>query len=382
MVIGVICEYNPLHLGHQKQLRMIRAAHGDDCAIVCLMSGNFVQRGAPAIMDKSVRARAAIECGADLVLELPVTTSLSSAEGFAAAGVSILSPFCHQLCFGAETADKAALTSTAKVLLTEDFSAALRLQMAKGLSFPAARQAALAAMGLNSELLLHPNNILAIEYCKAILSQASTMEPMPILRQGSYHADSPDPENPSATSLRTRMTGSGEWLPYVPKAAAVCYEGAALHTLSAGERAILGRLRTMSEDEFETLPYGSEGLWRKLMHACRQESSLENILAVTKSRRYTRTRLDRMVMCAFLGLSEADLQTPAPYVRALAFNRRGRELLKAARKTGSFPNAGENQLHPYQALENRCSDLYGLFAIDTPEPPGQEAQRRVYYPDT
>ena len=101
---GIICEYNPLHLGHQKQLRAVRAAYPDG-GIVCLMSGNYVQRGAPAILDKSLRAKAAIECGADLVLELPVTASLSSAEGFAREGVRILGGFCDRLCFGAETAD-------------------------------------------------------------------------------------------------------------------------------------------------------------------------------------------------------------------------------------------------------------------------------------
>ena len=103
--IGIICEYNPLHLGHQKQILKIREEFGEDAVIVCAMSGNYVQRGMPAIMDKSVRARAAISCGADLVLELPVTTALSSAEGFAAGGVRLLAPLCDCLCFGAETAD-------------------------------------------------------------------------------------------------------------------------------------------------------------------------------------------------------------------------------------------------------------------------------------
>ncbi len=378
-IVGIICEYNPLHLGHKKQLDAIRTLQGDDQGIVCLMSGNFVQRGAPAIIDKSVRARAAIECGADLVLELPVTAALSSAEGFASGGVSILSGFCDSLCFGAETANKASLLATAEALLSPAFPAALRERLDKGLSFPAARQAALEAMGLDAEILSRPNDILAVEYCKAILRQSSKMEPMPILRRGGYHDDMPDPEDPSATSLRSLMTGDGDWRPYVPKEAAVCYEGAAVHTLSAGERAILGRLRTMSDEEFEALPYGSEGLWRKLMHECREKSSLEEILAATKSKRYTRTRLDRMVMCAFLGLTEADLLSPAPYVRVLAFNDKGREILKNARQTGHFPNAGKVQDSPYQAIEERCGRLYGLFAEKQTEPPDTEANRRISY---
>ena len=104
-ITGIICEYNPLHTGHRKQIDTVRAVQGADSGIVCLMSGNFVQRGMPAIVDKALRAQAAVLCGADLVLELPVTASLSSAEGFAAGGVRILSPFCSHLCFGAETAD-------------------------------------------------------------------------------------------------------------------------------------------------------------------------------------------------------------------------------------------------------------------------------------
>ena len=145
-VTGIICEYNPFHLGHQKQIDYIKAAKPDG-GIVCLMSGNYVQRGAPAILDKSLRAQAAVECGADLVLELPVTASLSSAEGFAQEGVRILGCFCNALCFGAETADKDTLLATAEALLSDRFPAALHRELDKGLSFPAARQAALEAMG-------------------------------------------------------------------------------------------------------------------------------------------------------------------------------------------------------------------------------------------
>ena len=134
----------------------------------------------------------------------------------------------------------------------------------------------------------------------------------------------------------------------------------------------------MTDAEFETLPYGSEGLWRKLMHAARQEATLEDILNATKSKRYTRTRLDRMVMCAFLGISKEILEAPVPYVRVLAFNDKGREILKKARQSGAFPNVGERQNHPYQLLEDRCGNLYGLFA-QQPENPGAEDIRRVYY---
>ena len=374
---GIICEYNPLHLGHKKQLDRLHAEFPED-GIVCLMSGNFVQRGKPAIFDKLVRARAAVLSGADLVLELPVTAVLSSAEGFASTGVQIITNLCHRLCFGAETADTQLLMQTAQALLSESFSCALRQHLDQGLSFPAARQSALSDLGIDGRLLETPNNILAVEYCKAILRQNSSMAPFPITRQGSYHDAQADRENPSATAVRALMETGERWESFVPDGCNELFRNADIHTLQMGEKAMLARLRTMTDNEFEALPYGSEGLWRKLMKNARSCTSLEEILTVTKSKRYTRTRLDRMVMCAFLGLSEQDLAAPAPYVRVLALNDRGREILKAARHTGRFPNTGEKQDDPYQTIENRCAALYGLFAA-SPEPPDAESSARVQY---
>ena len=378
-IVGIICEYNPLHRGHTKQFEMIRSLLGADTAIVCLMSGNFVQRGAPAIIDKSLRAQAAVCCGADLVLELPVTYALSSAEGFAAGGVRILGNFCDYLCFGAESANQDALVQTASALLGDTFPPLLHRHLDCGKSFPAARQAALEDMGLDGTLLSSPNNILAVEYCKAMLSSRCAMKPLPIRRGGDYHAEAPDAENPSATAVRNLMTASSDWSFYVPEAARCIFENAPLHTMDAGERAILAKLRTMTDEEFEALPYGSEGLWRKFMHACRSEATLDGIITATKSKRYTRTRIDRMVMCAFLGICLQDFLSPVPYTRVLAFNDRGRSILKAARQTGTFLNAGEIDLTPYGTKERQIGDLYGLFCTSAPETPGTEARRRIYY---
>ena len=379
MRVGIICEYNPLHLGHKKQIDRIKAQFGNDTAIVCAMSGNFVQRGAPAIIDKSHRARAAVLSGADLVLELPVTTALSSAEGFAAGGVGILSQMCDCLCFGTETANASDLMSTARALLSEEFPPLLRRELDSGKSFPAARQAALDAMGAETSVLSQPNDILAVEYCKAILSQHSPMEIFPIHRSGSYHAEVADVENPSATAVRNLMLFAHNWRACVPKEVRPIFESAPLHSISAGERAILAKLRTMPDADFEALPYGSEGLWRKFMHACRRCATLEDILTATKSKRYTRTRLDRMTMCAFLGLTRETLEAEVPYTRVLAFNEKGREILKQAKKTGTYLNAGEPYDHPYWEIEKRTGALYGLFATDTSEPPQTEETRRIFY---
>lgn len=375
--VGIICEYNPLHLGHRKQLRLARELGAD--GIVCIMSGNFVQRGAPAIIDKSLRAAAAVDCGADLVLELPVTAALNSAEGFAREGVRLLGGFCDRLCFGAETANEGQLMTLAEALLNEDFPPALRLELEKGCSFPAARAAALVALGLDASPLSSPNNILAVEYCKAILSQGLRIKPMVIHREGDYHDLQADPENPSATFLRKLMLNGRDWAAYLPETAAKRFQGATLHTMAAGERAVLARLRTMTKEDFKALPFGSEGLWRKLMHESRRQARLEDIAEAVKSKRYTRTRIDRMILCGFLGLTQENMNAPAPYARVLAFNDRGRAIVKQARTTGLYPNIGQRTNDPFEVIEQRCDDLYGLFAQDQTEAAGICDKRRVYH---
>ena len=372
-IVGILCEYNPLHLGHARQISLIRNNSGEETAVVCLMSGNFVQRGYPAVFDKMLRARSALEAGADLVLELPVQYALSSAEGFAAGAVSILGTFCDEMSFGAEHPDAAALLSTAKSLLSPDFSRHLRTHLDAGLSFPAARAKALADMGADESLVSSPNDILAVEYCKSILAQDCAMRPAPIFRGGSYHDVTADPENPSATALRALIEQGDAFRPYVPTQ---LFEGAAVHTLKHGERAMLSKLRTMTDAEFEALPYGSEGLWRKLMRECRQQNSLEDILTAVKSKRYTRSRLDRMVMCAFLGLTAEELSSPAPYCRVLGFTQRGQQVLHTAKERTPIYNVGQRIDSPQWAIEQRCNDLYGLFA-QALEPAGMESKRRV-----
>ncbi len=373
-VIGILCEYNPFHLGHRRQFDVLRAQEGDSCGIVCLMSGDYVQRGHPGILEKSLRAAAAVACGADLVLEMPVTQSLSSAEGFAAGGVRILSPFCDGLSFGTESGNAASILTAAQALLREDFPENLKQCLSLGISFPAARQLALEKMGCDTTLLRQPNDILAVEYAKAILQQKSGLEILPIPRSGSYHALTPDAQSPAASALRLRMENGGNWLSYVPENARKILASGTIHSLSYGEKAILYRLRTMSDGEFEALPYGSEGLWRKLMRESRRCGSTEEILTAVKSKRYTRSRLERMLLCAVLGITQADISRPAPYARVLALNSRGGDILARARATGSFPNLGEKVEGPYAALEARCAAIYPLFAQN----PQKEPRPRVY----
>lgn len=379
-IAGIICEYNPFHLGHLRQFRLVKEHLGDDTRIVCVMSGNYVQRGMPAAWDKFARAKAALACGADVVLELPVTAALRSAEGFADAGVEILSKFgCTHLCFGAECGDAGALMELAGKVDTEPFRQALRDGLDQGLSYAAARQAALQD---ESGLLNTPNNILGLEYCRAVLRQNSCMIPVAVQRNGDYHAIEADAAEPSATAIRSLLP-DGPWQDYLPKESAAALAHAPVYDLMWGERALLARLRTMTETQWEASAHGSEGLWRKAMKACRECGTLEQIIEAVKSKRYPRTRIQRLLLCAYLGIDETNLRAPLPYVRILGFGQNGQSLLRMAknREELCLINPGQTPADKaYYALETTAADLFTLFSQPgTACPCGSEHSGRIIF---
>ena len=381
-VVGVICEYNPFHLGHEKQLRRIRERFGADTAVVCVMSGNYVQRGAPAIFDKRTRAAAAVEAGANLVIELPVTAALSSAEGFARGGVEALDRLgiVDALCFGCESGDTGSLVNTVNLLCKQEYSAALQTRLSCGESYPSARQHALEAFGGDGSLLSAPNNILAVEYCKALLERGSRIEPFAIRREGDYHAETPDPENPSASAVRALLEAGADWQSYVPDCTVNFYVNLLCHTMQAGERAMLARLRALTPEQWAQTAHGGEGLWSKAMKASWSAGSLEELLCAVKSKRYPRTRLQRLLLCAYLGIRQEDLGQPLPYLRVLAFDETGAALLRQAKKSGGIPivNAGSRPENTaYYELECRAARLYSLFA-EGAVPDEAEENARVY----
>jgi len=381
---GIICEFDPFHLGHASLLRRVRTQLGAETAIVCLMSGSYVQRGRPALYSKFVRARAAVDCGADLVLELPLTRAVASAEGFADGGVGIFDRLgvVDRLCFGSESGDLAALRTVAAALLCGEYDAVLRRLLDGGLSYAACRQAAARALaGTAADCLSTPNDNLGVEYCKALLRRGSAIRPLAFQRPGGFRGGLPDPENPSATALRERMLGGGDWTDCVPEAAAALFRAAPRHAVKFGERAVLARLRALPDEAFDALPYGAEGLSNRFRRACRERDSLDGVLSAVKSKRYALARLRRMALCAYLGLTRADLEREPPYVRVLAFNETGRVLLRETKRTGSLPlvNAGETPPDAgYYALERRAADLYTLFS-EGGAPCRTEEDGRVYY---
>ena len=382
-VVGILCEYNPFHRGHARQFSLIRSRFGADTAIVCLMSGSFTQRGKPAVFAPEVRAAAAVDCGASLVLELPVFCTLRSAEGYANAAVEIFEKLgiVDHMCFGAEHADREKLMQTAKSLCSGQYEKMLKKLLDTHVSYPAARQQALSRLGLDDTLLREPNDILAVEYCKALYQRKSRIEPFVIERTGGYHDLAPDEENPSAAAVRSLLP-DGNWRALVPEQAAKHYENAEIFCMEAGQRAMLARLRAMTEAQWQAVPYGSEGLYHCVYRAVQSEASVEMIAEKAKSKRYVRSRLDRMLLCAYLGLTDELLQRSPEQIKILGFDETGRALLKKLHET-----SGVALLHPGEKPENaeiaelmrRCDGLYALFsAQNTGLTPAFAKKTKIY----
>lgn len=381
-VAGIIAEYNPLHTGHTGLMARVRETLGPGTAVVCAMSGQFVQRGGAAILRKHVRAEAAVRDGADLVLELPLPWAVSSAERFAAGGVEVLAATgaVTHLAFGSECGDAAVLTEIARCLTTEAYHAGVRRFLNEGMSFAACRQSVVRELlGPEKAALLEtPNNNLGVEYCKALLLRNSAIRPLAFLREGGAH-DSADAVPGSAGAIR-RLLRQGrreEALSLMAPSMAPLYRseedaGRAPVLLETCQRAILSRLRSMSEADFAALDQGREGLYRRLYAASRSAATLDALLEDAKTKRYAHARLRRMVLWAYLGLTPEDFPETVPYLRVLAANETGRTLLARMRKTAAVPvltkPADVRQLSPAAqalfALEVRATDLYALAYPD------------------
>lgn len=369
-VIGIVCEYNPFHRGHQLHIEKTRAALGENSPVVCVMSGDFVQRGEAAVYAKSARAEAACRCGADLVAELPLPWSLASAEGFARGAVSLLGALgASHLAFGSETGElrpledlaqtllDPALTAEVKALLTEDAS----------LSYAAARERAAARrLGERALLLRQPNNILAVEYLKAAYDQRLELEPLPILREGAGHDAERVGDGPcSAAQLRQRLRAGKSLEGEIPPEAAAVFSrererGREIADSAALELAVLSRLRMLEEEDYLRLPDAGDGPGRRLYRAVQEERSLDAVLSAAKTKRYALSRLRRMCLCAALGVREGMSRELPPYARILALNARGRELLRGVRNVSPIPILTKPAA--VRDLGRECETLFTLGA--------------------
>lgn len=378
--VGVVCEFDPLHRGHE---RLLRRAGESGRVLVCAMSGNFTQRGGAGCVEKFARAEMAVRCGADLVVELPTPWAMATAEKFADGGVSLLAQCgVKTLYFGSECGDTDALWATAEALLRADVHRAIRLEMDGGLPYAAARQAVLERETGLGALLTQPNNTLAVEYLKAIRRRGLAAEAVTVRREdGGHHGTA------SASHIRALLAAGQEAKAFAlmpPQAADILgremKKGLAPVDPARLERAMLARLRLMNEQDFASYDSGGEGLYRRVYRAVQEGGSLGDILTRATTKRYPTARVRRMLWAVFLGLEAPG--EDIPYVRILAATEAGRRLLRQMQDAGVpvlTKAADVGRLGPSaEALftrEARRTDVYALACPGSPLPCGSDWRR-------
>lgn len=348
MNFGIICEFNPFHKGHKYLFNSIKS---ENDTIICAMSGNFTQRGSLAVYDKYSRAKTAIENGADLVIEIPALCSIQSAQGYAMAGVNILEStgVCDKLAFGAECDDIDKLKQIAQKVIEKDSE--IKKELAKGVSYPVARKNV-----IGSDLLDSPNNILAIEYLTY-----TKLEAIAIKRIGKGH-DSDDIIY-SASEIRKHLSANE------------------IHSLDNCEKAVLYKLRTMTAEDFANIEDVSEGLENRIINCVNQATSLSELYDSIKTKRYTHSRIRRIILRAFLGINKDMPKKPA-YLHILAFNNKGKQLLAKMKKTSTLPiitkygNIEDEGVKQLFDLECKFTDIYNLACKDI-KPCGLEQKEKV-----
>ena len=354
--VGIIAEYNPFHNGHLYQLQKAKALSNADYVIV-ILSGDFTQRGTPALLDKYARSEMALHCGADLVIELPVCFATGSAEYFAKGAVSILSSLkTDALCFGSECGSIDALRRTAHILSEEPaaFRKALTRNLHKGMSFPAARSLAMAQYAegeiYDDSLLKSPNNILGIEYLKALIKLDSPMEVHTLPRQGAGYSDAvlPGPSEQrfcSALALRHRLLDGGscdEFSPFMPKAALRILERElsspkAVHTNDFSSM-LFYRLLQLQSDGYSAFADVSEALSDKIAKLLEHYISWAQFCSdLLKSKDLTLSRLNRSLLHILLDIKKQDLLAydalgNAQYARVLGFRESASPLFSGLSK--------------------------------------------------
>lgn len=338
-VAGIIAEYNPFHNGHAFLAEKAREAGFTH--VVSVMSGNFVQRGEPALMHHSVRTRAALECGIDLVLQLPAVYAASGAQSFAQAGVEILGGLgcVDSLVFGSECGNAEKIAAVSKAVYGEEIKPLIASELEKGITFASARENALRSINPEyADIIQSPNNILGVEYAAAIERAGSAITPVTFARAGVSH-DSADAAGgfASASLIREKIRAGESVADFVPEKAAEIYRGADTADIAQIENAILYRMRTVTSEELAKAPDVSEGIENRIISAAKQATSLDELYMLAKTKRYTHARIRRIILNCFLNVSAEDLKIPAPYIRVMGFNGKGAEIIRAAKASATLP---------------------------------------------
>ena len=368
-VCGIIAEYDPFHKGHERHLLLAREKSGADC-VICVISGSFTQRGAPALLPAHDRAEMALRCGADAVLQLPYAFSVREAEYFALGGVYILNALncVTHLSFGSETDDLNLLQTAADILEQPDdaFTAALQSALQRGLSFAAAQgQALKGALGPAAERLNAPNAALALSYLRAIRRLGSAMLPVPILRAQDYHAMEME-AYPSASAVRGAIL-RGDWASVeraIPPAALPVLKRAVREGLCPpdGLDAILRHtLLTAQKENMARWPGMAEGLEDRILAAAKTEVSREALIDAVKTRRYTQGRISRALCHGLLNVTKDSLPALPDHARILGFRESARPLLRVMQKSG-FPLITRPARADCAQLDIRSDELRAIAA--------------------
>lgn len=380
-ICGIVAEYHPFHRGHAWHMEETRRALGSETALVCAMSGNFVQRGDFALLDKYDRAAMAVLNGADLVVELPLAAALSSAEGFARGGVETAAALgCTHLSFGAECAEMALLRRAAALrgAIRPGLAAALR----EGLSYAAAVQKAMEPLDARAAALLsEPNNTLGVAYCAAL--EGTGIVPVAIPRKGAGHdSERPGEGFASASYLRkTLREGQPGWEAWMPDSAAeilfaALREGRAPVALENCECAVLAHLRRMDVDALRAFAPTADGFAERLHRAVQDGGTFSAVCEAAQTRRFPLARIRRTLLRAYLGLPEGSGVAPQ-YLRVLAIGRRGAEVLRGARLPVIVKPTAERTLpEALQPLLRRDAVADALYALVVPDPARRQAGAR------
>lgn len=335
MTTGIVCEYNPFHNGHLYQLESAKAMGADE--IICVMSGNFVQRGECAFLSKQLRARAAVMCGADVVIDLPTPWAMASAETFARGSIGLLESFgIDALSFGCETDDEALLRECAEKLNDPETGLAVKKYTAEGLPYPAAVSKVLSeSLGEKAGMLISsPNNTLAVEYIRQ-LSQKVRL--LPIKRCGASHDSDMAKDNIASASTLRNLGLTDEAFSYIPDKLVPLYKEADIYSLSYCERALLSSLRLMDKEEFSLYVSDNSGLHMRIYDSISCAHSLESLYAIAKSKNYTHSRVRREVMNLWLKVKREYSEGIPPYIKVLAVSERGLSLLSKAKSNTDLP---------------------------------------------
>ena len=391
MNYGIVAEFNPFHNGHKYLVDSLKQKEND--TVTAVMSGNFVQRGEPAVLDVNLRTKIALMSGVDLVLSLPFPYCSATAEKFALSGVTVLDSLncLDSLGFGSESNDKETLLECAKNLRTLDFNLLVSKLVESGVSFPTAREQAIKELfgEKEAELLQKSNDILGVEYSKALLELNSSLDITTVKRTGASHDSKEGTENiRSASLIRTFIDDLDEVKSFVPNESfevlKEATENKKIIDYSKYELSLLFKLRTMSVEDLSKLPDVTEGLEYRIFEAVRNSTSYYELLEKIKTKRYTLSRIRRILLFAYLGVTKELLETPVPYIRVLGFNEKGAKLLKECKEKTKLPivtrpkdlkNLDENGKKIFN-LECKARDLYSL-CLQSPDICGKEMTEKI-----